>query len=47
MQHTEEERLIMECAMRDTARALVEAFLLDQNPLAMAVEIRKGVFLRF
>lgn len=47
MQRTGEERLIMACAMRDTARKLVEAFLREQNPLATEAEIRKGVFLRF
>ena len=47
MQRTGEERLIMGCAMRDTARALVEASLREQNPLATEAEIRKGVFLRF
>ncbi|MBS0167136.1 MAG: hypothetical protein JSR29_13705 [Nitrospira sp.] len=33
--------------MRDTACALVEASLREQNPLATEAEIRKGVFLRF
>jgi hypothetical protein len=47
MQRTGEERLIMGCAMRDTARKLVEASLREQNPLATEAEIRKGVFLRF
>jgi hypothetical protein len=47
MQRTGEERLIMGCAMRDTARALVEASLREYNPLATEAEIRKGVFLRF
>lgn len=47
VQRTGEERLIMGCAMRDTVRALVEASLRDQNPLATAAEILKGVFLRF
>jgi hypothetical protein len=47
MRRTGEERLIMGCAMRDTARALVEASLREQNPLATEAEIRKGVFLRF
>lgn len=47
MQRTGEERLIMGCAMRDTARTLVEASLREQNPLATEAEIRKGVFLRF
>ncbi len=47
MQHTGEERLIMGCAMRDTARAVVEASLREQNRQATEAEIRKGVFLRF
>ncbi len=47
MQRTGEERLIMGCGMRDTARALVEAFLRQENPLATEAEVRKGVFLRF
>lgn len=47
MHRTGEERLIMGCAMRDMARALVEASLREQNPLATEAEIRKGVFLRF
>ena len=46
LQRTGEERLIMGCAMRDTARALVEASLRGQNPTATEAEIRKGVFLR-
>ncbi len=40
MQRTEEGWLIMGCAMRDTARALVEASLREQNPFAAAAEIR-------
>ncbi|WP_413935520.1 hypothetical protein [Nitrospira sp. BLG_1] len=47
MQRTGEERLIMGCAMRDTARKLVEASLRVQNPSATEAEIRKGLFLRF
>ena len=47
MQRSGEERLIMGCAMRETARALVEASLLEQNPQADTAELRKGVFLRF
>lgn len=37
----------MGCAMRDTARAFVEASLWEQNPQSAEVDIRKGVFLRF
>ena len=47
MQRTGEERLIMGCAMRDTARAFVEASLREQDPQATEVTIRKGLFLRF
>ena len=47
MQRTGEERLIMGCAMRDTARALSEAPLRAHDPTATEAEIRKGVFLRF
>lgn len=47
MQRTGEERLIMGCAMRDTARAFAEASLREQNPEATVTDIRKGVFFRF
>lgn len=47
MHRTGEARLIMGCAMRDTARAFVEAFLREQDPNATEATIRKGVFLRF
>ena len=47
LERTGEERLIMGCAMRDTARAFVEASLQAQNPQATEVDIRKGLFLRF
>lgn len=47
MQRTGEERLIMGCAMRDTARAFVEASLRTQDPQATVESIRKGLFLRF
>ena len=47
MQRTGEERLIMGCAMRDTARAFVEASLKAQDPQATVESIRKGLFLRF
>ena len=43
MARPDEERLIMGCAMRDTAHALVEASLREQTPNAT---IRKGLFLR-
>lgn len=47
MRRTGEARLIMGCAMRDTARAFVEASLRELDPQATAVTIRKGLFLRF
>ncbi|SPP66636.1 hypothetical protein [Nitrospira lenta] len=47
MQRTGEERLILGCAMRDTARALVEASLSARDPQATVETIRKGLFLRF
>ena len=47
MRRTGEERLIMGCAMRDTARAFVEASLKAQDPQATVESIRKGLFLRF
>lgn len=47
MQRTGEERLIMGCTMRDTARAFVEASLREQDPQATEAAIRKGLFLRF
>lgn len=46
MQRSGEERLKMGCAMRETARALVEASLREQNPHATAEMLRKGFFLR-
>lgn len=47
MLRTGEERLIMGCAMWDTARALVEASLRERDPQATVEAIRKGLFLRF
>jgi hypothetical protein len=47
MARTGEERLIMGCAMRDAARALVEAALRAQSPNATDATMRKGLFLRF
>lgn len=47
MQKTGEERLIMGCAMRDTARAFVEASLREKNPDATVAAIRRGLFLLF
>ena len=47
MQRSGDERLRMGCAMRETARALVEASILEQNPQATSEVVRKGLFLRF
>ncbi|MDH5195182.1 MAG: hypothetical protein OEW32_15965 [Nitrospira sp.] len=47
MKRTGEARLKMGCAMRDTARAFVEASLREQDPQATMATIRKGLFLRF
>lgn len=47
MQRTGAERLIMGCAMRDTALAFAETSLREQNPEATEADIRKGLFLRF
>lgn len=47
MQRSGEERLTMGCAMRETARALVEASILEQDPQASPETVRKGFFLRF
>jgi len=47
MQRTGEERLIMGCAMRDTARAIVEASIREHDPQATVEVIRKSLFLRF
>ncbi len=47
MQRSGEERLKMGFGMWETARALVEASLREQNPQATTEMLRKGVFLRF
>jgi hypothetical protein len=47
MQPSGEERLIMGCTMRDTARMLVEASIREQDPQATPETIRKRLFLRF
>ena len=44
---TDEERVIMGCAMRDSARMIVEASLRANDPQATAQTIRKSLFLRF
>ena len=46
MERTGEERLMMGCAMRDAARALMEASFLEQDPRASIATLRKGLFLR-
>jgi hypothetical protein len=47
MQRSGEERLKMGCAMRETARALVEASIREQDPQATPDAVRKSLFLRF
>ena len=47
MQRSDEERLIMGCAMRDTVRALVEASLREHDPQATVETIHRGLFLLF
>ena len=47
MQRSGEERLVMGCAMRETARTLVEASIREQNPHVTPEAVRKGLFLRF
>ena len=47
MQRSGEERLMMGCAMRETARTLVEASIREQDPQATIETVRKGLFLRF
>jgi hypothetical protein len=47
MQRSGEERLMMGCAMRETARTLVEASIREQDPQATLETVRKGIFLRF
>lgn len=47
MQRSGEERLTMGCAMRETARVLVESSILEHDPQATPETVRKGLFLRF
>lgn len=47
MARSGEERLIMGCTMRDSARMIVEASLRMNDPQATVQTIRKGLFLRF
>ncbi len=44
MQQSGAERFLMGCAMRETARTLVEASIRKQDPLATLEAIRKGLF---
>lgn len=41
------ERVHMACDMYDTAKRLVLAALLEENPQATPADLRKGLFLRF
>jgi hypothetical protein len=47
MQRSGEERLMMGCAMRETARTLIEASIREQDPQVTPETVRKGLFLRF
>ena len=47
MQRSGEERLKMGCAMRETARAFVEASIREQDPQATPEAVSKGLLLRF
>ena len=44
MERSGEERLKMGCSMFDTAKALMQAGILDQNPHASPAEIRRYLF---
>lgn len=46
MQRSGEERLKMGCTMFDTAKALMQAGILDQNPHASPAEIRRALFMQ-
>ncbi len=47
MDRSGEDRLRMACDMYETARSLVLASLLAENPNATQTDLRKGLFLRF
>lgn len=47
MERSGEERLKMGCSMYSTARALVEASVLEKDPLASPAAVRQALFLRF
>ena len=46
MERSGEERLKMGCSMFDAAKALMRAGILDQNPQASSVEIRRALFMQ-
>ena len=47
MERSGEERLKMGCSMHATARALVKASVLEEDPLASPAALRQALFLRF
>ena len=46
MERSGEERLKMGCSIFDTAKALMQAGILDQNPHASPAEIRRALFMQ-
>ena len=46
MERAGEERLKMGCSMFDTAKALMQAGILDQNPDTSSAEIRRALFMQ-
>jgi hypothetical protein len=46
MERSGEDRLKIGCAMFDTARALMKAGILEQNPQASPAEIRRALFMQ-
>jgi len=47
LERSGEERLKMGCSMHATAQALVRASVLEKDPLASPVTLRRALFLRF
>lgn len=47
LQRSGEERLKMGCSMHAAAQALVRASVLQKDPLALPVTVRKALFIRF
>jgi len=47
LERSGEERLKMGCSMHATAQALVKASVLEKDPLASPVVLRRALFLRF